>query len=328
MKKNLFFLTLATAVTIPALVISTPVHADNSAGVKKFKDIPSSHAYYNEISEMTSKGIIHGYENGMFKPNELITRQHAAALLARAFKPSGDYTREFTDMSTKNSYYKDMVQAVGNGWLEAPNGKARPSDTITRGEMAIALSRAAGLTDERKKHGLKDVSSKYAYAVTVLVNSKVTTGFEDNTFRENKGLSRAHYSAFLYRTLNYKAGITESEKGSIYGSSYIGKYGAGKVPTPVGVTYEIQVAEYDKLVSLMPKGAYHGKLSAKGSVYYDSVLNQIEKASGISKVTIAGYIDESAKIGRIVYFDGNNGKKYFVSYQYSTHGIMVGEDHR
>lgn len=132
----------------------------------------------------------------------------------------------------------------------------------------------------------------------------------------------------MYRTLNYKAGITESEKGSIYGSSYIGKYGAGKVPTPVGVTYEIQVAEYDKLVSLMPKGAYHGKLSAKGSVYYDSVLNQIEKASGISKVTIAGYIDESAKIGRIVYFDGNNGKKYFVSYQYSTHGIMVGEDHR
>lgn len=239
----------STAFAMVVTSVSTPIQAE--AATKTFKDVSNENAYYKEISEIASKGIIRGYEDGTFKPNELITRNHAAALLVRSFKPEGNPKQQFTDVSSKNAYYEDLALAVANGWLEAPNGKVRPNDTITRGEMAIALTRAAKLTSGTD-HGLKDVSAKYEHAVKILAKSNITTGYEDKTFRENQGLTRAHYAVFMYRSMNYKE--EEKDIGTLYTNSYIGKYGPTKVPTPVGVTFEIQSSEYNELKSLIPKG--------------------------------------------------------------------------
>ena len=317
---KLFLASSAFAVTVA--LVSTPLQAE--AATKTFKDVSSKYTYYKEISEMTAKGIILGYEDGTFKPSELITRKHAAVLLARAFKPQGNYNREFTDMATGNVYYKDMVHAVANNWLDAPNGKARPNDIITRGEMALALSRAAKLTNQVNAHGLKDVSSKYEYAVTALSNSKVTTGYEDKTFRENEGLSRAHYAVFLHRAMNYKKEIVESK----YVDSYIGKYGPTKVPTPVGVTYEIQNSEYNELIALIPKGGYGERLSINDEKGYESILNKYQGITGSTKEELSKHIDEAARIGRTVYFVGENGMKYFIIFQFKGGAVMLGEDHR
>lgn len=49
-----------------------------------FSDVPKTHTYYNVINTMEAQGIISGYADGTFKPNELITRQHAALLINNA----------------------------------------------------------------------------------------------------------------------------------------------------------------------------------------------------------------------------------------------------
>lgn len=328
MKKNLFFLTLTAAVTIPALVTSIPVHADNSAGVKIFKDIPTSHAYYKEISQMTSKGIIHGYENGMFKPDEMITRQHAATLLVRAFKPTEMLHTDLTDMSKKNANYKDMAHAVKSGWMKAPKGKARPTDTITRGEMAVALSGTAKLRDDSGRRLLTDVTTEYTYVVQTLVNAGVTTGYEDNTFRPKEGLTRAHFSTFIYRAIAYNDGIKEAHKDSVYHKMYIGKYEKGKVPVPKGITRDEQAEHFDKLKALVPKGGYAAMLSAGNVERFDAVNNRFSDVTGSTKEELAKYIDIAAKTGKVETFIGGNGKKYFVMYRTFGDSIMLGEDHR
>lgn len=321
---KLFLASSAFAVAVAS--VSIPIQAE--AATKTFKDVSSKNAYYNEISEIASKGIIHGYEDGTFKPNELITRKHAAVLLARAFKPEGNPKREFIDVNPKNTYYEDLVHAVANGWLEAPNGKVRPNDTITRGEMAIALTRAAKL-NSGADHGLKDVTAKYEHAVSILAKSNITTGYEDKTFRENQGLSRAHYAVFMYRSMNYKDEVKENDKGTLlYGNSYIGKYGPSKVPTPVGVTYEIQSSEYNDLKALIPKGGYGEKLPINDAKGYESILNKYQSITGSTKEELSNKINETARVGRTVYFVGGNGMKYFVIFQFKGGLVMLGEDHR
>ena len=320
---KLFLASSAFAVAVAS--VSIPIQAE--AATKTFKDVSNKSAYYKEISEIASKGIILGYEDGTFKPNELITRKHAAALLARAFKPEGKPTPEFTDVSPKNAYYEDLVHAVANGWLEAPNGKVRPNDTITRGEMAIALTRAAKLTNGTD-HGLKDVSAKYEQAIRVLAKSNITTGYEDKTFRENQGLSRAHYAVFMYRSMNYKEEGKENDKGTLYSNSYIGKYGPTKVPTPVGVTFEIQSSEYNELKALIPKGGYSEKLPIDDAKGYEAILNKYQSVTGSTKEELSDKINETARVGRPVYFVGGNGMKYFVIFQFKGGLVMLGEDHR
>lgn len=322
--------------------VATPIQTE--AAAITFLDVPTSNAYYKEISEMTAKGIIHGYEDGAFKPNQLITRQHAATLLVRAFKPKGNYKREFKDMSKKNAYYNDMVYAVAYNWLEAKDGKVRPNDNITRGEMAWALTRAAEISNDSTQEGfnLTDVSSYYRHAITSLFNSKITTGFEDRTFRENEGLSRAHFSVFMYRAITFIEAKKEAAKGSIFNKSYIGQYPTSEVPIPKAYAqkfsgdfyekrrkmYEEQNKKYDELKAFMPRGSYKSKLAAEDAERYDSILKSYQKELGLLPETVAKHVDEAAKTGDVIYFTGDDGQKYFVIFQFFANSIMLGEDHR
>lgn len=53
----------------------------------KFKDVPETHWAYEAINKLAELGVIEGYEDGTFHPDEPITRAEAVALLNR-FKES------------------------------------------------------------------------------------------------------------------------------------------------------------------------------------------------------------------------------------------------
>lgn len=52
----------------------------------KFKDVPDTHWAAKAIDELSEKGIIKGYEDGTFRPDESITRAEAAVMLSRAME--------------------------------------------------------------------------------------------------------------------------------------------------------------------------------------------------------------------------------------------------
>jgi hypothetical protein len=49
----------------------------------RFKDVPETHWAYKAIEELAEKGIINGYEDGTFKPNEPVTRAEIATIISR-----------------------------------------------------------------------------------------------------------------------------------------------------------------------------------------------------------------------------------------------------
>ncbi|WP_342472391.1 S-layer homology domain-containing protein [Metasolibacillus sp. FSL H7-0170] len=213
MRKNLFIAALAASIALPAIVV--PVDVEAATYSKTFKDVSQNSPYYDSIHTMTEKGIISGYEDGTFKPNETLTRKHAAALLNRAVsvKVSKNIGAP-KDLPKTNAYYNDLMALVNAGLLDMDaKGNINPNAPLTRGEMAKILATAFDL--KGTKHPLTDVSSKYSSYVAALYENDVTTGYEDKTFKEKGSLTRAHYAVFMYRAMGLeKTGGDTAQKPS------------------------------------------------------------------------------------------------------------------
>src|SRR3990172_6892657 len=63
---------------------STIVPAGPAAGGSSFTDVGPSHPYYLQIVALADEGIIGGYGDGTFAPNDLVTRQQFAKMIVKA----------------------------------------------------------------------------------------------------------------------------------------------------------------------------------------------------------------------------------------------------
>lgn len=189
---------LATAILSMGLV--TALYCGESSAAT-FKDVSEKHSYYTVISEMADKGIISGYEDGTFKPNEQINRQHAALLINNAVTlPTTTSTKHFKDIPTTHPYFK-AIQSLQTANLIQPDtkGNFNPTQPLTRGEMAKIIATAYNL-EVKANYTFKDVKgSEYEDYVNALYSNGVTAGYEDGTFKPNAPLTRAHYTLFMYK---------------------------------------------------------------------------------------------------------------------------------
>lgn len=64
--------------------ISTPP-ARTSLNEPRFSDMPSSDQHYDRINELVENGMVSGYEDGTFRPNNHITRAEAAVMAQKIY---------------------------------------------------------------------------------------------------------------------------------------------------------------------------------------------------------------------------------------------------
>lgn len=202
MKNKLFLASMASVVAIPAIV--APVQVD--AQVKNaFKDISEKSPYYDIIHDMRDRSIISGYEDGTFKPNNTLTRKHAAALVSRAKGkelPKVKAAVTFKDISTKNPNYEDIKRLQMAGIFEADaKGNFNPNQPLTRADMAKVLAIAFDLeaTDIKDFPDVPKNHPEYEYVKAIYSNG-ITTG-DKGLFKPNASLTRAHYAVFMYRAM-------------------------------------------------------------------------------------------------------------------------------
>lgn len=181
------------------------VFTPNVNASTEFTDVHSSYNFYDEVMYLYDRGIISGYGNGEFKPNAVVTRDAAAAMIGRALKLDGTQRNTtFSDVGASNYASGYIDSAVKQGIISGyADGTYRPKEPVTRGQMAIFLARAFKLNNEATVY-FSDVSpSITAYSsIKKILAFGITTGYADNTFRPNKQLSRGDFSAFLARALN------------------------------------------------------------------------------------------------------------------------------
>ena len=171
-----------------------------SAGT--FPDVPKNSSFYNEITYLTSEGIISGYSNGEFRPGKRVTRAEAAIMIGRALGyEKKQVTTNFPDVPKESQASGYIQQAYENGIISGyTDGLFKPGNPVTRGEMAIFIARAYDLTEEELVP-FSDVSlSMSAYSsIRKIIAFGVTTGYGDRTFRSDQYVTREQFSAFLAR---------------------------------------------------------------------------------------------------------------------------------
>ncbi|QGG48412.1 S-layer homology domain-containing protein [Heliorestis convoluta] len=166
-----------------------------------------------EILEAFEKGLIMGYQDKTFKPNQEITRVEFFVLAARAFGlESGEENLPFTDAGLIYNDYKAAVSAaVDAGILDGyDNGDGtfslKPEQKITRDEMATFVAKALGLELSDATLTFADASEIADWAapyVATAAEKGIVNGHANNTFEPRGITTRAQAAVLFLNVLNY-----------------------------------------------------------------------------------------------------------------------------
>jgi len=123
-------------------------------GKDVFNDVGSKDWYYDSISIAHQYGIISGYGNGQFRPQDTVTREQAMTMIARAMSITGLKTAQpagetekllsgFADGAEAAAYARDSIAAcINTGIISGRNDSLiAPKDMITRAETAAIIQR-------------------------------------------------------------------------------------------------------------------------------------------------------------------------------------------
>ncbi|GGG64196.1 hypothetical protein GCM10011374_29700 [Kocuria dechangensis] len=118
----------------------------------------------------------------------------------------------FKDVTTTQQFYKEMAwladRKISTGWVEADGSRTyRPLQTIKRDAMAAFLYRMAGSPDYTppKVSPFKDVTTTQQFykEMAWLAENRISTGWDDGTYRPGQTVNRDAMAAFLYRLAAY-----------------------------------------------------------------------------------------------------------------------------
>ena len=151
---------------------------------------------------------IKGYPNGSFKPNATITRAEAASIFYRLLT---DTTRKtytttyntFKDVPAK-AWYNTAVSTMAKlGIVNGDaNGYFRPSDPITRAEIAAMIARCDGSYYGSSYTNFSDVKGHWASSYIARAYELGWINGYGTTYAPDKYISRAETVAILNRVLN------------------------------------------------------------------------------------------------------------------------------
>ena len=192
------------AVTVALQVVMAP--ATSFAAEKEFPDVPKGHWSYKAITNLTSKEIIAGYDNGKFGFGDIVNREQVAALIYRALKPEAksEYKNPYSDISEGTTMFRKEILALTDMGIFVGDGKGtfRPKESLTRAEMAVILQKAFKLK-VKANHTFNDVPKNHWAndAISALESNGVAAGNGAGAFNPTSVLTREEYAQFLYNAM-------------------------------------------------------------------------------------------------------------------------------
>jgi subtilisin family serine protease len=109
-----------------------------------FTDVLPGYWGYSVISQVASGGIMDGYPDRSFAPDQLVTRREMAAMMARILqmKPTAAMDPPFNDIKPGDWAYGILNSLKKSGRIDGyADGNFEPDQTSTRAEFATMLTR-------------------------------------------------------------------------------------------------------------------------------------------------------------------------------------------
>lgn len=160
------------------------------------------------VEQLIKAGIISGYEDNSFRPENYVTRAEfiKLALLATGGKTSAE--NYFDDVLPESWYSPYVNGAKESGICEGFNGKINPDDRITREDAAVILYRTLKRTyaaDGVQFTDTDKISDYAAEAVAFLSDNGIITG-SDSAFNPKSATKRSEAAALISRLMSFNGG--------------------------------------------------------------------------------------------------------------------------
>ena len=141
-------MTRAELVTVLWRIAGSP-NSDN-VGKTPFTDVPAGSWYTAAVNWCSENKIVNGIGDGLFAPDDQITREQIVTILYRFAKFRGldvgdttDLAKKFTDAARVSDYAKEALSwAVAVGIINGmPDNTIAPQNSATRAEVATIIMR-------------------------------------------------------------------------------------------------------------------------------------------------------------------------------------------
>lgn len=234
----------------------------------QFPDVPTNHWAAEQMDILSDKGVIVGYPDGTFRPDENVTRAEFASMAIKALGQEHTSVAQpvnFTDITEDFWAYDAIQKSVFFDLISCPPAGEpfRPDDTVTRAE-SITVAVNALTTEQISEAKAKEVLSKYADAASVPESFLIPAGKSEilnmlvvmptdgkASLEPARPATRAEVAAILYKMmeqakLNPNAKLAEAMKNKT-GEGYVLDSATvqGNVGTiPAGTLVPVKVTKY------------------------------------------------------------------------------------
>lgn len=178
-----------------------------------FTDVPKDYWAAPYIYDMESRGIVSGYGDGTFGPENMVLRCEYAKMLTEIADLSSENAlgTPYRDVDTSQWYfpYIRSSQQYINGYTYGENLYFFPEATASREDVVVALMKALG--DDLSEYYYMDnlLVGKFADVEEISVHNRpyvaaavdrgFITGHQEGVFKPHDPIIRAEICAILYR---------------------------------------------------------------------------------------------------------------------------------
>ncbi len=126
-----------TVGTVAPLITASPSLAQTT-----FSDVSSNYWAAQFIQQLSQRGVIAGFPDGSFRPEEAVTRAQFAAMVNKAFQKSQQRLPiNFADVPSNYWASSAIQQAYTIGFLSGyPGNRFEPNQAIPRQQVLVSLA--------------------------------------------------------------------------------------------------------------------------------------------------------------------------------------------
>lgn len=175
----------------------------SGSALAQFKDI-QGHWAEPQISYWLNKGVVKGYPDGTFAPQNSITRAEFITLVNKILGFNEKKQAKFDDVSSSDWFHEEVSKAWAAGYLTGyEDNTIRPDKPIKREEAAVIISRLLDMkagSDSSAASYFKDSGSISGWAkpsIIAIADNKLMKGYPDLTFRPLGSTTRAEALVIL-----------------------------------------------------------------------------------------------------------------------------------
>lgn len=180
------------------------------------------------------------------KKRKLYTTTAVALAVTAVAAVPASAASPFSDVSEDHPHFEGISSLYTSGVLHGySDGTFKPSQAVTRGQVAKILVNAFGLatadTASVEKQNFKDLnkSNEYYDAIKKLTALGVVKGYDDHTFRSSETVTRGQIAVMIARALDLdakgKSPFVDVPENSSYANAVTALYEAG-ISTGVSAT--------------------------------------------------------------------------------------------